>query len=50
LEKAAAPGIEVPQPLMILHWNKRGIVASCDLAATSDWAKPILLAALTSSN
>ena len=39
----------VPQPLMILHWSQRRIVAFCDLAATPDWAKPILLAALKSS-
>lgn len=35
-----------PQPQLIVHVAKGKIVTVCDLAATPDWAKPIVLAAL----
>jgi predicted ABC-type ATPase len=39
-----------PAPRLIIHFTKRKIVSSCDLAATPDWAKPIVFAALFESN
>src|SRR5581483_428065 len=39
----------IPQPQLILHWDEERILASCELAATPEWAKPMLLAALKCS-
>ncbi|MBI4266511.1 MAG: zeta toxin family protein [Acidobacteria bacterium] len=36
-----------PQPVLILHLAKRKIVEMIDLAKTPDWAKPVVVAALT---
>jgi predicted ABC-type ATPase len=35
-----------PEPELVLHWARGEILRSCDLTATPDWAKPILVAAL----
>lgn len=35
-----------PKPRLIVHMAKGKIVTICDLPATPDWAKPIILAAL----
>ena len=39
-----------PTPVLLLHVIRGKIAASCDLARTPPWAKPILAAALKSSN
>jgi predicted ABC-type ATPase len=36
-----------PQPILLLHMVEGRIVRTCDLAATPEWAKPILMAAMT---
>jgi len=38
-----------PEPKLLLHMASGEIVSSCDLAATPQWAKPILVAAMKSS-
>jgi predicted ABC-type ATPase len=35
-----------PQPELVLHMGSGRIVTKCDLAATPDWAKPIVMAAM----
>jgi predicted ABC-type ATPase len=37
-----------PEPKLILHLAHAGIVSSCELADTPEWAKPILLSAIRS--
>ena len=34
-----------PRPKLLLHLVRGKVVASCDLATTPDWAKPIMVAA-----
>ncbi|MGH9554531.1 MAG: zeta toxin family protein [Terriglobales bacterium] len=36
----------VPRPSVVLHLERGRIVSSCDLAATPDWAKPLMAAAM----
>lgn len=36
----------IPTPRLLLHLKKSKIVSLCDLTATPDWVKPVLLAAL----
>jgi len=36
-----------PQPMLVLHMMGGGTVTTCDLAAAPDWAKPILMAAMS---
>jgi len=38
-----------PNPKLILHAVKGKAVAMCDLKRASNWAKPILMAALNAS-
>jgi predicted ABC-type ATPase len=45
-ESDPAKGL-APQPRLLLHMVGRRTVSTCDLAATPDWAKPILMAAMT---
>jgi len=40
----------VPEPMLILHLARGTVVSSCDLKLTPEWAKPILAAALRSSD
>ena len=35
-----------PEPLLVLHMERGRVVEHCELAATPEWAKPILLTAL----
>ena len=37
-----------PQPVLIVHLNRRKLLNVCELASTPEWAKPIVLTALTS--
>ena len=37
---------KAPQPMLVLHMEKRRIVAPADLVATPAWAKPVVAAAL----
>ena len=37
-----------PVPTLILHLNRGKLLNVCELASTPDWAKPIVLRALTS--
>lgn len=39
-----------PEPTLILHLARGAFVSSCNLKRTPEWAKPILAAALKSSN
>ena len=40
---------EPPQPLLVLHMEAGRIVSHCELGSAPEWAKPILLTALTVS-
>lgn len=44
-----AAGI-APTPLLVLHMAKGTIVDTCHLSQVPDWAKPIVAAALRSSD
>jgi len=37
-----------PEPRLIVHLNRGKVLSVCELAATPEWAKPIVLSALTS--
>ena len=37
-----------PRPRLIVHLNRGKLVSVCELASTPEWAKPIVLTALTS--
>lgn len=37
-----------PQPRLIVHLNRGKLLKVCELASTPEWAKPIVLSALTS--
>jgi predicted ABC-type ATPase len=39
-----------PEPMLILHLVRGAVVRSCDLRLTPEWAKPILMAAMRSSD
>ena len=39
-----------PEPELLLHMSRGKVVSSCDLAATPQWAKPILGAAIKLQN
>jgi len=39
----------LPEPVLILHLDQGKVVNSCDLTTAPEWTKPILLAALKSS-
>lgn len=39
-----------PEPKLILHLARGKVVSSCDLTLTPEWAKPILAAAMKSSD
>jgi predicted ABC-type ATPase len=45
-EEADPDAGPAPQPKPILHMDRGQVVSSCDLAATPEWAKPILAAAI----
>jgi len=49
-EEADPHAGRAPVPALLLHLIRGKIVASCDLARTPSWAKPILAAALKSSS
>jgi predicted ABC-type ATPase len=36
-----------PEPRLIVHLNRRKLLNVCELASTPEWAKPIVLTALT---
>lgn len=36
-----------PEPGLIVHLNRRKLVNVCELASTPEWAKPVVLSALT---
>jgi predicted ABC-type ATPase len=36
-----------PEPKLIVHWNRGELLNVCELASTPEWAKPIVLTALT---
>ena len=37
-----------PEPRLIVHLNRGKLLNVCELASTPEWAKPIVLTALTS--
>jgi hypothetical protein len=37
-----------PEPRLIVHLNRGKLLNVCELASTPEWAKPIVLRALTS--
>lgn len=47
-EEADPDALATPHPKLVLHMARGKIVSSCDLAATPEWAKPILGAAMKS--
>jgi predicted ABC-type ATPase len=46
-EEADPASGHAPQPILILHWDRGKVRRTCELRLAPEWAKPILMAALS---